>query len=281
MRLFLPAGLLLSMVFYSCNKVQKADAAFFLKSGDINLITEPGQGAATHRISDLWIYVNGQFTGAYPAGNLIPIPNKGLPCRISILPGIRNNGIESTRLYWPLYQSIDIDTNAVSGSVIKKPLTFRYHPSAKFIWVEGFSNTVGYSLSKSPGSDTTYKLSTDAESLDGSSIELGLTGTARFGQIESSSAGFVLPGANPNLYLELNYKGDAYFLVGLIDDLGIFRDVITIAPQYSWNKIYIELASAVNNPRVSSKYKVFFRIAKDDQTPSARIFLDNIKLVYR
>lgn len=262
----------------ACKKRVEADTAFRLTASEVNVITTINQGSGAHRITDLWLYVNGQFQGAYPVGNAMPIVNNGASAKIDIFAGIRSNGIAARRNFWKLYAPISFDTLAETGSDISKALHFKYSEAVKFVWVEGFSSSSGYSVKKTPGSDTTFKIVTGADAFEDRSIEIGLTDNAKLAQIESSQT-FTLPSANAEVYIEFNYKAYAEFSMGLIDDLNRMRPVISVSPISTWNKTYISLADAINQGE-SSNFKVYFRMLKTSDTVNTKFFLDNLKIVY-
>jgi hypothetical protein len=280
MRVVLFFALILSMVAPSCKKYDPAPAAFHVVASPVAVSPAGDQGSASHNISDLWLYVNGQFQGAYPSSSPLPILSHGKTAGIDIFAGIKNNGISSTRTPWPFYNVLHIDTLAPAGSTLTLPLNFTYNSTATFTWTEDFDESLGLTLRKSDLSDTTYSFADPSEAFEGKSIVLSLDGSDVYGQLESSGSGFALPAGNSNVYLELNYKCNHEFSVGLIGDDQFLRPAITINPQQEWNKIYIQLATAVNSPETSSRYKVYFRMVRSASGEAARFFLDNIKLVY-
>jgi hypothetical protein len=224
------------------------------------------------------MYVNGKFQGAYPVGHLMPIVSKGKPVTIDIFAGIKNNGISGTRIFWPFYSLIEIDTFAKTNDVVVRNFDFNYNPSTIFAWSEDFEGLAGYTMRKSPVSSVNFRIVSGSDNFEGKSISLELSGDSVTAQIESASS-FSLPTGSSNVYLELNYKGNEDFTVGLVGDNDLFKPALNVSSQDNWNKIYVQLSSAVSTSPVSNKYKVAFRLLKTgDLDP--KIFLDNIKLVY-
>jgi hypothetical protein len=277
--LLLPANLIL---LSSCKKYAPADAAFFLKPGLITVATTTAQGSGSHKITDLWLYVNGQFQGAYPVENTMPIVTKGVPATINILAGIKKNGIADTRTPLRFYDMLQFDTLVESGKTITRPFTFRYVSITNFTWIEDFDRA-GLTLTKSLYySDTTFKVISGTEAFEGQSAELGLSPDTPIGtiaQVESTSS-FTLPKNTGDVFLELNYKCNDIVYVGLVGDGEQLKSVINLKPQAEWNKIYIQLAEGISVEPVSSKYKVYFSLVKNAGQPSPKVYLDNIKLIY-
>ena len=72
----------------SCKKDRSAEETFFMHAEQVKVAPSSKQGSASHKITDLWLYVNGQFQGAYPTDALLPIVSKGKPVTINIFAGI-------------------------------------------------------------------------------------------------------------------------------------------------------------------------------------------------
>ena len=81
MRLFLFL-ILLNLCFYSCKKYDAALTAFYLKPSKASVTSNLSQGSNSSKITDLWVYTNGQFQGAFPYNHLIPIVNNNKSAKI-------------------------------------------------------------------------------------------------------------------------------------------------------------------------------------------------------
>lgn len=272
--------MMLMVLAPSCKKYEPAPEAFHLRASAVTVSTTSGQGSGSHNITDLWLYVNNQFQGCYPVTATMPVISKGSTARINIFAGIKNNGISTTRVPWTFYEMLQFDTLAARGATVSMPLTFTYRSATTFTWVESFDVGLGAGMVRSSASDTTFRYASTEDSFEGRSIELGMKAPHMVAQIENAGTGFALPHGNSNVYLEFNYKCDHEFSVGLIGDDMLLRPTIVVNPQQEWNKIYIQLAEAVNSPQTSSRYKVYFRMLRSESQENARLFLDNIKLVY-
>ncbi len=280
MRFFLLLVSLINLfLLSSCKKYVPADAAFFIKPTVISVSTTTAQGTGSHKITDLWLYINGKFQGAYPTGNLLPIVTKNQNVKINIFAGIKNNGISGTRISWVFYDLLTIDTLVESGKTIERPITFKYNPNTKFSWMENFE-LPGYTLIKSNTNptDTNWKFASAAESFEGKSVEIGLTGNALVAQVESSIS-YTLPSGSSNVFLEINYKANQAFEVGMVSG-SVNKPAVMVNPSESWNKIYIQLADAYNRDPKSSSQKVYFKLLKTSENANPKLFLDNIKLIH-
>jgi hypothetical protein len=91
----------------------------------------------------------------------------------------------------------------------------------------------------------------------------------------------LITGAGREVYLELDYKSDVFFEVGLIYTKNSTPESyykITISPKEEWNKIYINLSNEAGILRAED-YRVYFKINKLADGTTATTYLDNIKLV--
>jgi hypothetical protein len=58
------------------------------------------------------------------------------------------------------------------------------------------------------------------------------------------------------------------------------KDLLYINPKEDWNKIYINLTSAVSEAVGANFFKVFISMQRDFVLDTNSIFFDNIKVVY-
>ncbi|MES2681016.1 MAG: hypothetical protein V4635_14075 [Bacteroidota bacterium] len=282
MKLFLLSFVNL-LLLISCKKYKPAEAAFFLKPSNTTVAPINNntiqQGTASNKITDLFLYVNGKFQGVYPVGNLMPIINKNQNVTIDVFPGIKNNGINGTRVPYPFLDHLSFDTLVESGKTIERTFAFKYGPGVNFDLMENFElSNNGYKIKRSPGSAVDYTFASPGDSFEGRSLQVALTSTADIGQVESTIA-YSLPAGSSNVYLELNYKCSGYLIVGLIGDISE-KEAFILNPQDSWNKTYIQLSNAVSNTPVSDAYKLYFKIVNTSENPDPKFFLDNIKLLH-
>jgi len=280
MRLFLlfilPAHLFL---LSSCKKYQSADPSFFIRSGAVSVSTTSHEGTGSHKVTDLWLYVNGKYQGTYPNGNLMPIISNNQGVRINIFAGIKNNGISDTRIPYPFFDFLIIDTLVESGKTIDRAFSFKYKAATTFTWMENFDSPVGKSVVNDVTFDGVIDNATTEDSFENKSLSITLPAGGTAARVISSGDGFVLPTGTGNIYLELDYKCDTDFSIGLIGSDGIEVPAITLKQQSNWNKIYIQLSTAVNL-LATTKANVYFKILKGSDGEAKHVFLDNIKLLY-
>jgi len=281
MRLFLLFSLFAYLfLLSSCKKYESADAAFFVTSNTISVSTTSKQGSASHKITDLFWYVNGKYQGTYPNGNIMPVVSNDKAVRINVFAGIKNNGISDTRLPYPFFDFLILDTLVETGKKIQKNFTFKYKEATVFAWMENFdSNNGGISLERDKGYDGVMTSALPEECFENKSQKVYLVPGSPTKARVFSSENFSLPTGTGNLYLELNYKCNTPFTIGLVGTDGMDVPAITINRQDNWNKTYIQLSVAAGSIN-TAKCKVYFEFFSATDNTTTQIFLDNIKLLY-
>ena len=82
----------------------------------------------------------------------------------------------------------------------------------------------------------------------------------------------------------MNYKANQSFDVGIYANNATEIqpiDIMTINASNTWNKIYINLQTAINNNLINATlYQVYIRVNKSDTVANPEILLDNLKLIY-
>ncbi len=94
-----------------------------------------------------------------------------------------------------------------------------------------------------------------------------------------------LPKVGTPVYVELNYKCNTAFQVGVIANYDqppvIIQSILTINPKLEWNKIYIDLTSAIINTQNADSHKVFISMRRDiNSNEIAELYVDNFKIIY-
>ncbi|MBP7810542.1 MAG: hypothetical protein KA163_14715 [Bacteroidia bacterium] len=280
MRLF--GIFLLFLLFIGCNKEKlKAPEAFFIKPETVSLaVSNPSvQGTTSHKITDIWYYVNGQFKGAFPIDNTFPIPSTG-PTQVTLFAGIKNNGISATRQPYEFYEPLYFDTSVTPGTQIKRNFTFKYKAGTVFRWLENFESP-GTTIKYSSNSDTSFAIldkdvNPTADVFEGKKcFYFAVDDNKRIAQYESIFQ-YALPKSGASVYLEINYKCTGAFEVGVYSGTTYWY-VSGVNASYTWNKIYIQLSSGVSS--LSGNCGLYFRTVKTDNEPKTEYWIDNIKVV--
>ncbi|MCX6283253.1 MAG: hypothetical protein NTW31_03310 [Bacteroidetes bacterium] len=277
--------LFLVVVFLaSCEKFKgDQEVPAYLSIDSIYIYTDYAiQGSASQNITDSWVYVDGQLIGAFQNPSKFPVLQKGTH-KVTIMPGIKKNGISSTRATYDFYAPISYNVKFGIDSVTKlKTLKTTYAANTNFLWKEDFEGT-SIKLDTTNRSTVPVKVTTEGSpfTIEGLHSAIMVTDTVNdFAEAQSHDS-FVIPYAP--VYLELNYNINTVLTVGVILT-GPYAFVQT--PVVNLNvtnnkskKIYIELTPALNSTSGTDHFRVYFGAFKDPSLPKGIIVLDNIKVV--
>ena len=292
---------LLFVVFLvaSCSKDKfKAQTPSYLHIESIDLETESFQGSSSHKITDAWITMDGNFLGAFEVPCIVPILAEG-EHEFRISSGIKANGISATRITYPFYDVCDLflksnntyqlsDANYITlikdSSVVVNAIT-KYTENTNFLFIEDFEDA-GAVLEMSEQSDTILT-STNIDSLvfEGyGSGEVHLDSVNDFFELISSEFTQISSIYNATM-LELNYRCDHAFKLGVAvksADTGVIDrfESIQISPSSDWNKIYVHMTNQVNLGNSDDEFGVFIGSVKSSSVETASFYFDNIKWVH-
>jgi len=301
-RLFKFASLGALFSIAACDQ-DEAIKPVYLKIDAIHLETDFSEEGSSHQdITTVWVYVNDEPTGAYELPATIPvILNEGTN-ELLLYAGINTNGIQSFRsindAFTPMYIDVfnpntpgQIDTIALSDA----QLTVNYRDNFNLIQVEDFDDP-GLNFERTIFSDTGIFKTSEPDSIfsftpygatspepNSNSGLIVLDDNNTFVEL-ASVVGYNLTRGAQNIYLEVSYKTNVNVGFGLIADYpgsGDLQDVTTVVyPKDEWNKIYINLITEFQAFPNASGYKVLITARKPSDLAEARIYLDNIKLIY-
>lgn len=274
----------ITLVLGSCNLINPPDPVpAYLSIEPFAFSAGSGQGTSSEKITEAWLYVNNNFLGAYSLPAEVPVIAAG-ESEVILFPGIRVNGIASSPDIYPFY------TNDVRSLVLTpaesttiKPVA-QYSDNVTFSALEDFESGHPF-LDDLDGDPATGIVLSNQDVFEGSAsgfIEL----TPEHPEMEVAT--FLLfaelPTNGTPVYLELNYKNNVEFALGLVgveDSPPGIKDYFYIFnKKEEWNKIYIEMTERL---RVSQfpKYQLALRaIYSESGGPMNYIYLDNLKLVH-
>lgn len=275
--LCLPLFVLLSLS--SCeviNPEEEIPSYIHIDSFDL-YIADPGQqGSDAHKIVDAWVYVDDELVGVFELPATFPVLKSG-EHTVKVRGGIKSNGISSTRLPYPFYKTYSTQVNLQPGQAVTINPVVEYFEGTQFRWIESFDN-IGTTMADGPYPSDTVLVQQTADVFEGSQSGAAyLDGNRQIFFASSASAYNNLPKGENRVWLELNYKANNPFKVGIIAN-NVTYESLTINPNESWNKIYVDLSPQVS--AYQGPYTIFFSMVKSSGVSSAYLLLDNIKLVH-
>jgi len=273
------------------------------------------EGAATEAITDAWVYIDGNLLGCYeirpkvytvenPTTHNIdtlidnsvtfPILQKGSH-NVILYPGVKLNGIASTRIQYPFYKPFKInDYEFFPGKVdTVSPSTEYYDIDEGFLHfklMEDFESPQ-LKFTKTSTSDTTI---VKASRFEDPNVWMGdLSHSVYSGHVwlgdtiksfcVATDPIYGLPNQGDYILLEIDYKCDIDFEIGLFaktkDGIEIF-ELVYLRATDEWKKNYVNIGPTVTDNQDATYFKVFIAGEILDGE-IADLYFDNIKLVYR
>ncbi|MFZ1703356.1 MAG: hypothetical protein WAT79_03365 [Saprospiraceae bacterium] len=237
----------------------------------------------SHKITDVWVYSDGQLQGIFPLPAKVPIIATGEESEIFILAGIRKNGIFDEPVFYPFYKAIQTKVVLEDLKEISIPLEFSYSENCIFDVNADFevSNPLEYDLDFDGKIGLT--LSSDDASLGLKSGKVELNSSNSTVEIATSETFYKNSQISGNAYIEMDYKGEAEIGIGLVtyDDFnpsGSLQYKVVVVPRAQWNKVYVDITEELSSPRLKA-YKLALGLTVPLGRDSATAYIDNIKLV--
>jgi hypothetical protein len=258
---------------------------------EYELTTTPSQGTAAHRVEEVWVYSATDVVGVYPLPATVAIP-QGEAQSITLVPGIRANGVSATRRPYPFYEAnvVDLDGDAQTeldhafggGYVDTEALT------THVILAEDFE-TANRFLESSSSNAELIRITEPSEVFEGEAcgyIRLDSNHT----QLNAATHEqfYNLPDDRP-CYLEFHYKCDVPFVVGLeviggsqAGRLGILVLNPTCEADGTcvWNKMYLDLYPALSSMPDAGSFEIGLNANILADGSEGNIWLDNFKFVH-
>ena len=281
---------LLLCFFSSCGKDVPTPA--YLQINKFTVLANPDavgpQGEMTNNFTDAWVYIDGELMGVFELPAKLPIGQEGTK-KISIVAGVRNNGIESTKKRFPFVEVYETSVSLTPNETTVISPTTRYYSTLNF-WIEDFEDPTSVAIN-----ETIYSKTQIHASSDPSILKYG----AYFGQVDLTSQDsiwdaitsekLVIP-AGREVYLEIDYYTTNSILTGL-NAYNTSAETVTPNPnilineqsgdKLFWKKIYIDLNEIVTYGVNSSYFKVSLTsILSVELQSSSKVCIDNIKVIH-
>lgn len=271
----------------------------FVKIPEIRLEDNPQveEGSLHNSISMVWIRLNGEVVGAFELPATVPLLLDDGNNDLEFFSGIKLNGVSSQRVIYDYYEAINKTISFNSAierpvdTVVFNDLQTQYSEIATINLLENFDDA-GLSLTATAQSDTgIYKVSDsslvfrDPEHPGQNNGKAGVIYTDEKNDRARivSAQSLELPTNGSDVYVELTYRCNQPFYVGLMADLPgqtTERPVVRVNTKNEWNKIYINLVTELSALSGADNFKLLLSVNDDKDGEPAAIYVDNIKIVY-
>jgi len=270
-----------------CAKTSIDEIPSYIAVDSISVNVTSFQGTASHKVVDTWVYAGNDLVGGFELPARFPVLKSG-STELTIQAGIKLNGMNETRVPYPLFAPV-VKTVTLEREKVTDlgHLKFSYSEDAIFAWLENFEqynpsvdttarSEINLQRIELPELATVYPYETNEYAMKVEIPNDSLVFEA------ASHDQFKLPTDGRAVFLELNYKANNSFTIGLfkISSVVVSKEILVVNPSSTWNKIYINFTPTLSESQDITYFKVFFIAKKDEKVDKAEIYLDNIKLVH-
>ena len=231
----------------------------------------------TTNITDAWLYIDGVNKGVYELPAHFPVLNDGA-VEVRIYAGIKDNGIASQRVTYPFYHSYTstVKLTIDSSTIISPTVVLKENIEGiidNFDQSYNFNHDTCFSVPETEGPYGNYGSLSFLDSI--LVTEINYKNPLSFDNV---------PQQGSATYLELDYKSDSEFLVGMYINFPntptLQKDLLWINPKDDWNKIYVNLTQTVSEAIGAESFSVFIRMQRDNISEVKTLDFDNIRIVH-
>lgn len=263
------------------------DIPHYLIVADLAFEPGPDQGTASSNVTDLWVYSATDVIGVFPLPAVVPIlPSDAPGTPVTLLAGIRENGISNSRGPYPFYTAVEHGVEGSPGGRDTLAPAIGLVDNVRLIPVEDFENSNVFNTL------------------------VGGTGIIRTGEegavFEGEKSGLIVVNADvpivrvrtveqeydlvsgPPIFMELDYHCDQSFAIGIYG----FRDgnetkhlALVVNPTEEpgddarWNKLYVDLGPTVTAQGVADHFEVYLECILEAGRDEGTVGVDNVRML--
>lgn len=294
------------LLFFSCNRFKGSqEIPAYLRVEPWTFTTDyEREGAATHAITDAWLYVDGNLHGCFELKShddgtyvMIPLLEHG-EHKIQLYPGVKMNGIASTRIQYPGYKPYRKTVDLKEGETeIVSPSTTYYSidsTSLSFELLEDFEDAnnirlvIDTNVSHALRQQISHRNDPNAwldpfDTLNHyRSVKVHLGDSIyKFSLVSGEITNFPDPGNYVLLELDHKCEEDVLFGMYIFSSQNGLQDkeLYYIKASDTWKKMYLNLSPTISE-NYNARYFKFYMKGVIDTTSVADYYFDNVKLVY-
>jgi hypothetical protein len=255
-------------------------------------VVDADGGAGWQKITEGWLYVNGEFLGAYTLPASVPALAEG-DSEVQIFPGVRQNGIAETPNIYPFLKRYVQHIDLVPGEARSITPSTSYDNTVQYPWTFDrssfdFGSTIPLE-NRDSDADNSFAITADG-AFSGKCVLMNLDTTHAL--MEIATEAITLPTTYAQeVWMELHFRNDVPFYLYII---GLENGAEVKQPLYAfkvkdagvWNKIYLNLTETLLTFNHATEYRLFFQAGLPvDQTgkvtqDSGQVRLDNLRLLH-
>lgn len=255
------------------------------------LMTNAAQGSASEKITEVWVFVDEEFAGAFPVPATVPILKSG-STSIRVEAGIRENGLRSTPDIYPFYTTYQETLTLVPNETVSIAPQITYRSNSRLSFIEDFERGGSIFQTVVTGTSVSRISINETNTFEGrGSGQIALSTTDPFVEIATTPRFRDLLANGNVVFVEMDYQSDVPVSVGIIgynngqEDPVAFNYQAGFNPSATWNKIYFNLTPVVFASN-ADEFQIVLRagLPLDDAfnftQEAGLVLLDNIKLIH-
>jgi hypothetical protein len=276
---------LIFLAFFWAGCAKQNDIPAYLTVQPFQFNAQVGQGSSAQKITDAWVYIDNVLNGVYELPATFPVVDLGSH-KITILPGVRNDGVRTEPISFPFFQQYELTKTLVAGvTEVIKPTT-AYIPQTIFQLNENFEGN-GNNINLNRDNNTSITFQNTPGGFEGRSGKLTFDRTTPIIEKATSNRfSFDYTSSSALVYLEMNYKTEAYLNLGVLaytqqgSSAELQTAIISLYPNSDWNKIYLDLTNSLRIAK-AVEFQLFVQGNFQTDLPgtTASIWLDNVKII--
>ena len=277
------AGWGLFTLFFLAACTKELPPAVYLQLNRPSFDLRYAEGDSDQAITEYHVFTDQSFLGAFNIPAIVPWITTEGGRELTIIPGVRENGIQLSPAFYPLLEPFRVNLSVNSADTLTFQPSFSYKDRTKYRWIELCNGPL--SLDLDLDLDTVTRLHTVPAI--GISESGAATATLTLNhpvlEVTTSTSLTQLPKDGTPIWMEMHYRGDLLLQIGLRGKSPGIAPVINyklaLYPKVNWNKIYINFTPDVQLSDLA-EYQVVFRAELPDTLSEGAIYLDNIKLLH-
>lgn len=267
-----------------CGKLNEAEVPHRLHVPFVDVVLEPGEGSASSRIEEVWVYTPTDVLGAFPLPADIPVlPGaEGEAVELTFSAGIRANGIAASRKPYPPYEVHRQTFQLTPGGTDTLGLTLGYADGFEVLFVEDFENANRFAESSTSTAQIVRTTAPEWVFEGEGSGRAWLSAQQAVVWAQTNEQQYHL---NPtgSCWLEFDYACTQAFAIGL-NPQNLVQDnptpiLVLNSSDGAWKKIYLDLGPVVRSETLAAWFEVTLEAAWDGSADSTYFAVDNLKIV--
>jgi hypothetical protein len=247
------------VAFLGCKTEEQLPAYLDIKPFEV----DAQGGAAWQKITDGWVYVNGEYLGAYTLPAMVPVLAEG-ENEVIVFPGVKENGIDGTPNIYPYLTRYTKTYPLTGGQTTVVNAVSEYDPNNIYAFGVGRGDFDGGSFIAFENRDGDGVVDAELTSEDaffGKCLLMQVDTAHPVMDIATEAmTGLPVTGA-PEVWLELHYKTDMPFFLSMLSGPQQSNQTIyQFNLSDGWNKIYINLTETLVITQASEQ-RLFFRLS--------------------